>query len=503
MLHFKHQREIWAIAFALPCFVISSSAQSLTLQKKVKNAFLQNLKAQQKELEKGKETFANNKGAWNHLASSTDLQEAVDEKDITSYQQMVWKAWLDANQEFKEEKIISMEDLQKGENSSWTLPNSLEPNAILPYYYGSKKGNMSVQSSDNQHNNTNRQHQGTDFLENDAAPLPLFLYLHGSGPKQQEWETGLKLAHLFKDAPSAYFIPQIPNEGEYYRWWQLSKQYAWEKLLRQVLTSNQVDANRLYVFGISEGGYGSQRLASFYADYWAAAGPMAGGEPLKNAPVENCANIGFSFLTGADDMGFYRNILTHYTQVAFDSAQLAHPLSADGKPLFRHRIHLLPGMQHSIDYRLTTPWLKDFTRNPYPKTVLWEDFEMDGRHRSGFYNLQVLARPSEARTYYDMNIEGNVIRLNISNVEYICTQKDKQWGIEMKFNRSYSNATGGKLRIYLNKQLIDMSQPITIIVNGKPTFEGIVKTNLKDMVTSCAEYFDPCRVYPASVDIDY
>lgn len=477
MLHIKHQREIWAIAFALPCFVISSSAQSLTLQKKVKNVFLQNLKAQQKELEKGKVTFANNKGAWNHTASATELQEVVDEKDIDSYQQMVWKAWQDANKELKEEKIITMDDLQKGNNSAWTLPSSLEPNAILPYYYGRK--------------------------ENTSTSLPLFLYLHGSGPKQQEWETGLKLAHLFKDAPSAYFIPQIPNEGEYYRWWQLAKQFAWEKLLRQTLTSDQVDANRLYVFGISEGGYGSQRLASFYADYWAAAGPMAGGEPLKNAPVENCANIGFSFLTGADDMGFYRNILTHYTQVAFDSAQLAHPLSADGKPLFRHRIHLLPGMQHSIDYRLTTPWLKNFTRNPYPKTVLWEDFEMDGRHRSGFYNLQVLARPSEARTFYDMNIEGNVIRLNISNVEYTCTQKDKQWGIEMKFNRSYSNATGGKLRIYLNKQLIDMSQPVTIIVNGKPTFEGIVKANLKDMVTSCAEYFDPCRVYPSSVDIDY
>lgn len=478
MVQFKYLKEIWAIAFALPCFVISSSAQSLTLQKKVKNAFLQNLKAQQKELEKGKETFANNKGAWSHIASATELQEAVDEKDIDSYQQMVWKAWQDANKELKEEKIIAMDELQKGNSSAWTLPSSLEPNAILPYYYGRKK-------------------------ENASSSLPLFLYLHGSGPKQQEWETGLKLAHLFKDAPSAYFIPQIPNEGEYYRWWQLAKQFAWEKLLRQTLASDQMDANQLYVFGISEGGYGSQRLASFYADYWAAAGPMAGGEPLKNAPVENCANIGFSFLTGADDMGFYRNILTHYTQVAFDSAQLAHPLSADGKPLFRHRIHLLPGMQHSIDYRLTTPWLKNFTRNPYPKTVLWEDFEMDGRHRSGFYNLQVLARPSEARTYYDMNIEGNVIRLNISNVEYTCTQKDKQWGIEMKFNRSYSNATGGKLRIYLNNQLIDMSQPVTIIVNGKPTFEGIVKANLKDMVTSCAEYFDPYRVYPASVDIDY
>ena len=486
MVQFKHLREIMAIAFALPCFVISSSAQSPSLQKKVKNVFLQNLKAQQKELEKGKETFANNKGAWSHIASATELQETVDEKDIDGYQQMVWKAWQDANKELKEEKIIAMDELQKGNNSAWTLPSSLEPNAVLPYYYGSKKGITSHQDVTNQ--------QGT---------LPLFLYLHGSGPKQQEWETGLKLANLFKDAPSAYFIPQIPNEGEYYRWWQLAKQFAWEKLLRQTLVSDQMDANRLYVFGISEGGYGSQRLASFYADYWAAAGPMAGGEPLKNAPVENCANIGFSFLTGADDMGFYRNILTHYTQVAFDSAQLAHPLSADGKPIFRHRIHLLPGMQHSIDYRLTTPWLKNFTRNPYPKTVLWEDFEMDGRHRSGFYNLQVLARPSEARTYYDMNIDGNTIRLNISNVEYTCTQKDKQWGIEMKFNRSYSKATGGKLRIYLNDKLVDMSKSVTIIVNGKPVFEGIVKANLKDMITSCTEYFDPYRVFPASVDINY
>ncbi len=93
----------------------------------------------------------------------------------------------------------------------------------------------------------------------------------------------------------------------------------------------------------------------------------------------------------------YRNDLTWYTQVAFDSAQLARPLSVDKTPIFRHRIQLLPGMQHHITYGLTTPWLKQFVRNPYPKTVLWEDFEMDGRHRSGFYNLQVLTRPSASR----------------------------------------------------------------------------------------------------------
>lgn len=83
---------------------------------------------------------------------------------------------------------------------------------------------------------------------------PMFLYLHGSGPKDHEWSTGLKLATRFDDAPSIYFIPQIPNEGEYYRWWQKSKQYAWNRLLRQALASGQVDPDRIYMFGISEGG---------------------------------------------------------------------------------------------------------------------------------------------------------------------------------------------------------------------------------------------------------
>ena len=52
---------------------------------------------------------------------------------------------------------------------------------------------------------------------------------------------------------------------------------------------------------------------------------MAGGEPLKNAPIENCANIGFSFLTGADDTGFYRNILTYKVGQPSEPLLLVHP----------------------------------------------------------------------------------------------------------------------------------------------------------------------------------
>lgn len=440
-------------------------------QELVKHFFAQTLKTKLNAELNSKADFARNANY------TTDIQQQLKDKDVANTKKMVWAAWCEANRELQEEKLIKPQSLQNGVQGSWNLPQALEPDAVMPYYYGAK-------------GQANRQ-------------LPLFLYLHGSGPKKQEWQTGLMLGNSFEDGPSLYFIPQIPNEGNYYRWWQLAKQFAWEKLIRQALVDGNVDANRLYVFGISEGGYGSQRLASFYADYWAAAGPMAGGEPLKNAPVENCANIGFSFLTGAEDTGFYRNILTRYTQMAFDSAQKAHPLSADNRPLFQHRINLLEGMQHSINYSLTTPWLKDFIRNPYPKTVLWEDFEMDGRRRSGFYNLQVLVQPSEQRTYYEMTIKDNVITMNINDVEYTTIEKDQRWGIEMKFNRRYQQSKGGKLRIYLNEQLVDMSKPVTLIVNGKQLYQGNIKPTLQDMVNSCMEYFDPYRVFPASIEVSY
>ena len=247
-----------ATLVSLTC-ATNATAQSKRLQEKVKGFFLQSLTTQQKTLENdGREAFVRNH------PTDTQLQTPIEGNNVANYQAMVWTAWCEANKGLQEEKLIAPDDLQQEKHSAWNLPTCLEPNATMPYYYGRK---------------------GASAENGATTKAPLFLYLHGSGPKQTEWANGIKLGQRFQDAPSIYFIPQIPNEGEYYRWWQLAKQYAWEKLIRQALASGEVDANRLYVFGISEGGYGSQRLASFYADYWAAAGPMAGGEPLDRKSV--------------------------------------------------------------------------------------------------------------------------------------------------------------------------------------------------------------------------
>ncbi len=436
------------------------------------------------------------------IAVPPAFSKTVSVKDIAKFQTLVWQAWQEANAASGEERLMPLTALSPRNSGCWHLPDSLEPAARMPYYWGAKAKALTADEialvCDSLAAPGDSTAAGREVAP--EAPLPLFLYLHGSGPKDDEWRIGLRWALFFDDAPAAYFVPQIPNEGAYYRWWQRAKQYAWEKLLRLSLATGRIDANRLYLFGISEGGYGSQRLASFYADYLAAAGPMAGGEPLKNAPVENCANIGFSLLTGALDSAFYRNRLTSYTQAAFDSLQAVYATPPAADSLFRHRIALMAGRRHAIDYTPTTPWLRRFVRNPHPKTVLWEDFAMDGRHRDGFYNIRVEERPAD-RTYYQMVIRDNVIRLTVDDVEYTTTEKDPIWGIELKFLRHYKPSTKGKWRIYLNESLVDLQRPVTVWINHRKVFEGKVEANLKDMVASCQEFFDPCRIYPASVEV--
>lgn len=395
--------------------------------------------------------------------------------DIREKQHLVWEAWREANNGFTEQKLPALERLEQGKSGSWELPASLEPDAVMPYYWGSK-GQIKPETG-----------------------YPLYLYMHGSGDKDTEWATGLTICKNFDDAPSIYFIPQIPNMGNYYRWWQKSKQFAWEKLLRLAFVSGQVDPDKVYFFGISEGGYSSQRLAAYYADYLAGAGPMAGGEPLKNAPVENCRNIAFSFLTGANDGGFYRNELTQYTKDEFERLGRLYPES------FIHRIGLIPGMGHGIDYKLTTPWLKQYARNPYPKCVNWENFEMDGQYRRGFYNLLVKERSNDdnkSRTYYELAIKENEISLRVDLVTYKTTKTDPNWGIEMKFEKNRQPATKGKVVIYLCEELVDLNKKVTLTVNGKRAFQGIVKPELRHIVNSCATFFDPERLYPVAIEVD-
>lgn len=376
-------------------------------------------------------------------------------------------------QDVAEFRKLLTDSLSKANVTTWTLPDSLEPNAKMNFYLG-VKGNMPKDG------------------------YPVFLYLHGSGPREHEWANGLRLAKMFQDGPSMYIVPQIPQEGAWYRWWQRSKQWTWERILRILMSMPEVDKNRIYVFGISEGGYGSQRLASFYADYWAAAGPMAGGEPLINAPVENLAHVPLSFLTGDKDFMFYRHLLTKTTGEKLDSMQRLFPNE------YKHRVELIPDKGHSIDYTPTTPWLAQHKRNAQPRHFIWENLEMDGLKRNAFYNLQVLEETDAYRTRYEFTANAdNSIDIKVDGVKYNATWKDPHWGIDMLFSKDLTPAQHGHLRIFLSDQLVDLKKKVSVRINGKQVFCGKVKSSKKTRKLSQELWGDPMRDFKHAVEVNW
>ena len=458
-IHHPSKHALLMSAISLSLFATSANAQTFGTDEKGIGEFFTSY------LEKGQQ-------------GQYDGNKTIADGDVESAREMVWKAWADANNAFEEEKLmIETMDLTQNNRASWTLPSEGGMKTVMPFYYGFKG----------------------DDLDRPEAGWPLFVYLHGSGGKDKSWQMAFNLSKSFDDKPSVYFIPQIPNDvPDYNKWYQKSKQYAWEKLLRLAFVRGDIDANRVYFLGFSEGGFGSQRLASFYADYLAGAGPMAGGEPLINAPSENLRHTAFFMRTGSLDEMYSRNALTMTAKDSLDALEKRYPGD------YVHNVQLEEGADHgSVETGYTTPYLKQFSRNPFPKHVNWENMDMDGVYRKGFYNICVTQRTeSPNRMYLQMDINGNDIDLNVTTVGYKSNTVDETYNVVTSYLKTYTEATDGKIKLYLSPELVDFDKPVTIRVNGREVYSGKIEQNVNDIVNSCATFFDPKRLYTASVDID-
>ena len=104
---------------------------------------------------------------------------------------------------------------------------------------------------------------------------PLVLFLHGAGERGQDLELVKrhgppKLIAAGKEFPFIVVSPQCPKK----RWWEPIELNA---LLDEVNRKHKVDRDRIYVTGLSMGGFGSWRMAASTPDRFAAIAPICGG----------------------------------------------------------------------------------------------------------------------------------------------------------------------------------------------------------------------------------
>jgi len=113
---------------------------------------------------------------------------------------------------------------------------------------------------------------------------PLLLFLHGSGERGSHLERVKRhgpppLLQQGRQFPFIVVSPQCP-EGET---WSVA---FLDQLLREVQKRYRVDPDRIYVTGLSLGGYGTWSLAEAYPERFAAVAPVCGGgDPSRAAAM--------------------------------------------------------------------------------------------------------------------------------------------------------------------------------------------------------------------------
>lgn len=153
-----------------------------------------------------------------------------------------------------------------------------------------------------------------EYEDDEAKKWPVILFLHGGGERGEDLELVLKHGPIMevakgRDLPFIIIAPQMPSRPEdappikvRKRWPEgkrkpmlretldaeqiggpLGPPNGWHEgekdlllILDDVLRETRADPDRVYLTGLSYGGFGTWYMAMHYPDRWAAIAPMCG-----------------------------------------------------------------------------------------------------------------------------------------------------------------------------------------------------------------------------------
>lgn len=316
---------------------------------------------------------------------------------------------------------------------------------------------------------------------------PLWICLHGGGGNAEakgphewtvntrEWEAQQKLFERAYSGAGLYFIPRMADDRRG-RWWFDHNQRAFDEVIEKAIAFCDVDPDRVYLMGISEGGYGAIRFAGNRPDRFAACGGMAAAEPLSTSPPENMRNVAVRIDIGEKDSMFDRIGLARRMGAKLEELRAGDP---EG---YVHELHVQAGRGHGIDYSKTPKWLMDKARNARPTRVDWTVLPFDTTVDLRSYWLALRERPSRMPLRVTASRSGQRIEIQATHDDGAASQD-------------------GTLLVRLDDSMCDLDQPVEIVVNGKVRTSVAPRRSIATIARTLDERGDPHGVYCAEIEV--
>lgn len=306
----------------------------------------------------------------------------------------------------------------------------------------------------------------------------LFISLHGGGGvspeiNERQWNRHKELYSL---EDGILLTPRSPTDT-WNMWHQDHIDKIFNRLIQNMIAKYNVNPNKIFLLGYSAGGDGVYQLAPRMADRFAAAS-MSAGHPNDASPL-GLRNIGFSIHMGKNDSAYNRNNVAEEWKVQLEDLKSK---DIDG---YENFVKIYEGRGHQISHAKENYvlekrnngvdssgifWMSKFTRNPYPKKVVWKQ---DDVTHNRFYWLKV--NEPKAYSLIAANIESQVITI--------------------------SYATVPEIVIMLNDNLLNMDKKVKIVYKDKEIFEGYVPRTKDVILSSINEYGDPEIIYYGEISV--
>jgi poly(3-hydroxybutyrate) depolymerase len=319
---------------------------------------------------------------------------------------------------------------------------------------------------------------------------PLIIALHGGGGTAEklenphawpvntrEWQAQFSLFERVYPSDALYFIPRMADDNEG-RWYYDYCQKMYDAAIRRAILFRDVDPDRIYVTGISEGGYTAFRLPANQPGRFAAASAMAAAEPLENAPPENLRNMAFRCDIGEQDTMFDRIGLARRFFEKLDAYQKNDPAS------YVHHFEPQANRGHGIDYSGGPAWMVKHVRDARPKKLVWTVQAM--HHTVNLRNAWLVLDEAPATEMLPLSImaaiDGNTVTITVKN-------------------KQGNEVDDAALRVFLDDQLLDLDQAVTVMVNSKQMYQQKVSRNLGAVAHSISLSGDPRYAFPVEISL--
>ncbi len=329
---------------------------------------------------------------------------------------------------------------------------------------------------------------------------PLYVYLHG-GVNQARHTREVQRMYNEEKMVKEDRIMVFPAAWHGAPWWQYLQVENLALMVDRLKRDYNIDENRVYLWGFSDGGTGTFYMACKYPTPWALYLPMIGDASVLSNPrtgaegdiyAANFANKPFCVVNGGKDPLYPTAKVEPYIRLYKEAGANIFFIP---RPDNAHELKWWPEESERIE-----AFVEKNPREPYPDRLVWEtgDPEHFGRN-----HWLVITRLGKAQGESTLKRWNTLVRKDgRRQMAFIRTRASGRVEVVKKGNRVYARTWGVKeFKLLISPESFDLDRPVEIFANEVKVFSGKLEKDPAVLLKWSARDFDRTMLFAAEVTV--